>query len=273
MVWGSSNYSTANNSGKYAIVIDTGVSRNTGDLNYTGQYSKNFTSTKTTDYIDYNGHGTHVAGTIGAVNDADGVVGVAAGANIISVRVLDKSGSGTLSGVIQGIQYAASLVKTGGPLSTVAIGSLVANMSLGGGLNSTLDNAVRAAATADTNGRYLRIAIAAGNSGADVDNFSPANTGDHQNIYTVSAVNSSNIMASWSNYDNVGDTIDDVDFSAPGVSVVSLGMTAGTLATLSGTSMAAPHMAGVLLMGTPLAGPLSTPVLPGASGDPFVKLS
>lgn len=272
MVWGGLNYSTADNRNKFAFVLDTGVSTKTNDLNINSTYSRNFTSNRASDWIDYHGHGTHVSGTIAAVNDADGVVGVAAGANIISIRVLDRNGSGQTSWIVNGINYAAGLVKTGA-LKSTAINNLVANMSLGGGLNSSIDNAVRAAANPDSNGRYLRFAIAAGNSGADIDNYSPANTGDAPNIYTVSAVDSTNTMASWSNFDNSGDSIDDCDFSAPGVGVVSLGMSAGTLVSMSGTSMASPHMAGVLLMGTPLDGPLSTPVIAGASGDPFVHLS
>jgi subtilisin family serine protease len=272
MAWGKTNYSTADNSKKYAFVIDTGISTTTNDLNTNSKYSKNFTSAKSTDWTDYNGHGTHVAGTIAAINDNDGVVGVAAGANVISLRVFDSNGFGQTSWTVNAINYAAGLAKTGA-LSTVAVSSLVANMSLGGGLNSSIDNAVRAAATPDSNGRYLRFAIAAGNSGDDVDNYSPANTGDAPNIYTVSAVDQSNTMASWSNYDNLGDTVDNCDFSLPGVDIVSLGMTAGTLVTMSGTSMACPHMAGILLMGTPLAGQLSTPVITVASGDPFASLS
>ena len=272
MVWGKTDYSKSINSGKYAFVLDTGVSTQTNDLNINTTYSRNFTSSNSRDWTDYQGHGTHVAGTIAAINDGDGVVGVAPGANIISIRVLDRNGSGQTSWIVNGINYAAGLVKSGA-FSTINPSNLVANISLGGGLNSTLDNALRAAASPDSRGRYLRFAIAAGNSGADVDNSSPANTGDAANIYTVSAVDGTNTMASWSNYDNLGDSIDDCDFSAPGVGIVSLGMSAGSLISMSGTSMAAPHVAGALLMGTPLAGPLSSPVISGASGDPFALLS
>lgn len=272
MVWGTTDFSRTDNRIKYAFVLDTGVSTKTNDLNINSTYSRNFTSAKSSDWIDYQGHGTHVSGTIAAINDGDGVIGVAAGANIISIRVLDRNGSGQTSWIVNGVNYAAGLVKSGALRST-AINNLVANMSLGGGLNSSIDNAVRAAATPDSNGRYLRFAIAAGNSGADADNYSPANTGDAANIYTVSAVDRNNTMAPWSNYDNIGDPIDDCDFSAPGVGVLSLGMSAGTLVSMSGTSMASPHMAGALLMGTPLAGPFSTPVIAAASGDPLVLLS
>lgn len=274
MVWGNTNYGGATNGDKYAFVLDTGISTQTNDLAINSTYSRNFTSTKTNDWIDYQGHGTHVAGTIAAMDDADGVVGVAAGAQTIAIRVLDRRGSGQTSWIVNGINYVAGLVKTGA-LKDIDPSKLVANMSLGGGVNNSIDNAVRAAATdISGTGRYLRFAIAAGNSGADVDNYSPANTGDHPNVYTVSAVNSAKAMTSWSNFDNVGDTIDDCDFSAPGASIQSLGMSAGSIVVMSGTSMASPHMAGVLLMGGPLSGqPLTAPVIAGASGDPFSVLS
>lgn len=273
-VWGTITINNSVNNVKYAFVLDTGISKNTNDLNVSTTYSRNFTSTKTSDWIDYHGHGTHVAGTIAAINDGDGVVGVAPGATVISIRVLDRRGSGLTSWIVQGINYAAGLVKTGG-LKNNLINDLVANMSLGGGLNSSIDSAIRAAAANDSGGRFLRFAVAAGNSSADVDGFSPANTGDHANIYTVSAIDINNNMASFSNYDDVNDigTNDDVDYSAPGVGVQSLGMSGG-IVTMSGTSMASPHMAGVLLMGGPInTTSHSNPVLAGAAGDFLALLS
>lgn len=261
-------------SGKYVFVLDTGVSRNTNDLNINSTYSRNFTSTKSSDWIDYHGHGTHVSGTVAAVNDGDGVVGVAPGASVISIRVLDRRGSGQTSWIVNGINYAAGLVKTGA-LQGVSINDLVANMSLGGGLNGSIDPAIRAAATDNGAGRYLRFAVAAGNSSADVDGFSPANTGDHANIYTVSAIDANKMMANFSNFDNTSDigSNDDVDYSAPGLNIQSLGVTGG-IVTMSGTSMASPHMAGVLLMGGPIsATQISNPVIAGAAGDPLALLS
>jgi subtilisin family serine protease len=149
---------------------------------------------------DDNGHGTHVAGTIAAKNDGNGVVGVAAGANVVPVKVLDRRGSGTFSGVIAGVDYVAANGSNGD----------VANMSLTGGGYSALDNAVSAAAA-----KGIKFALAAGNDGSNANNYSPART-NGGNIYTVSAINSSNVFASWSNYGNPP-----VDYAAPGVSVLS----------------------------------------------------
>ena len=115
-------------------------------------------------------------------------------------------------------------------------------MSLGGGFSSGLDAAVKNAAD-----QGIQFAIAAGNSGDDADYYSPAAAGDHANVYTVSAVDNRYQMSSWSNWDDSSGG-DDVDVAAPGVSVLSY-YQGGGLAYLSGTSMAAPHVAGALLMG------------------------
>lgn len=268
-VWGSTKQSQIGNTnpgtGSYAMVLDTGVSTATNDLIIDSFYSRNFTSTKTSDWMDYNGHGTHVSGTIAAVNDSDGVVGVAPGATIISIRVLDRRGSGQLSWVLNGINYAASLAS--GALKGK---KLVANMSLGAS-GTSLNDAIRNAAS-----QSLPFAVAAGNSGADVDGYTPASAGDHAYVYTVSAIGSDNRMTSWSNYENKTETsssTDDSDYSAPGLNIESLS-TSGSIATMSGTSMASPHMAGVLLMGGPISSNwVSTPYNSNAAGDPLALLS
>ncbi len=168
-----------------------------------------------------------MAGTI-AAKDGDGsVVGVAAGATVVAVRVLDKRGSGWWSWVIAGVDYVAANASAGD----------VANMSLGGGGYTLLDDAVKTAA-----GKGIKFALAAGNSATNAGTRSPARV-EHDNVYTVSAIDSVDKFAYFSNYGNPP-----VDFAAPGVSVLSLWKDSGTR-TISGTSMAAPHVAGILLLG------------------------
>ncbi len=210
-------------SGKTAWVIDTGVDLDHRDLVVDTVRAKTFVG-KSAD--DGNGHGTHVAGIIGAKQNNCDTVGVAAGATIVPVRVLGSSGSGYVSDVIAGVDYVAD---NGAPGD-------VANMSLGAGPSSALDTAVVNAAA---NGIYFT--IAAGNEGDSAGSYSPGRVeGDH--IFTVSAVDAFDEFAWFSNYGNPP-----VDFAAPGVSVLSLYKGGGT-ATLSGTSMAAPHLAGILLV-------------------------
>ncbi|WP_423127409.1 S8 family peptidase [Gaoshiqia sp. Z1-71] len=212
--------------GKTAWIIDTGIDTDHPDLNVDVLRGANFSTDKTID--DLNGHGSHVAGTIAATNNSVGVIGVAAGATVIPVKVLNRRGSGTYSGVIAGIDFVAA---NGSPGD-------VANMSLGGSVSTTLDNAVIAAAATG-----IKFSLAAGNESDDANNHSPARAnGPH--VYTISAMNSSDIFAYFSNYGNPP-----VDFCAPGVSIYSTYKDGG-YATLSGTSMAAPHVAGLLLLGT-----------------------
>ena len=211
--------------GKTAWIIDTGIDLDHPDLNVDVSRSATFLGLKTTP-DDQNGHGTHVAGTIAAINNEIGVVGVAAGATVIAVRVLDRRGSGTTSGVIAGVNYVAAN----------GVGD-VANMSLGGGISAALDEAV-----ANASGAGVKFALAAGNEADDADNHSPARV-DGSNIFTISAMDSNNKWAYFSNYGS------HVDYCAPGVSVYST-YKGGGYATLSGTSMAAPHVAGILLLGT-----------------------
>jgi subtilisin family serine protease len=177
------------------------------------------------DADDQNGHGTHVAGTIAAMDNAIGSRGVAPGAKVVAVRVLDRRGSGSTSGVIAGVDYVAG-----------AAGSNdVANMSLGGGVSSSLDNAVIAASAT------CAFVLAAGNESDDADNHSPARANGN-NIYTISAMDDNDNFAYFSNYGS------GVDYCAPGVSIFST-WKGGGYNTISGTSMAAPHAAGVILLG------------------------
>ena len=210
-----------------AWVIDTGIDSSHPDLNVDA--SRGFTAfTKGKDATteDGNGHGTHVAGTIAAINNSIGVVGVAAGATVIPVKVLDSRGSGSYSGVIAGIDFVGSNGNIGD----------VANMSLGGGFSEALNDAVIGASS------KVKFTLAAGNESTNANTRSPASA-NGSNIYTISAMSQGDNWASFSNFGNPP-----VDYCAPGVSIKSTWI-GGGYNTINGTSMAAPHAAGVLLLG------------------------
>lgn len=220
--------------GKTAWIIDTGIDLDHPDLNVDTTRSRSFLTTgkDPANPDDKNGHGTHVAGTIAAIDNDIDVVGVAAGATVVAVRVLNKRGSGTWSGVIAGIDYVAAKGAAGD----------VANMSLGGGYNQMVNDAVVGASKTG-----VMFSLAAGNESTDAKTRSPASA-NGANIYTVSAINVSDKFASFSNYGNPP-----IDFAAPGVNVESLAI-GGGVTTKSGTSMAAPHVAGILLLGDVVPG-------------------
>jgi aqualysin 1 len=199
-----------------AYVIDSGIAAHP-DLNLVGHV--NFANGKNT---DCNGHGTHVAGTIAARDDASDVVGVAPGAPLTGVKVLGCNGSGSWSGVIKGIDW----------VTANATRPAVANMSLGGGANLAVDDAVRRSAASG-----VFYALAAGNEGANACNSSPARAGTTAGVVTTAATDSLEREASWSNFGSC------VDIWSPGVSILSTRRGGGTT-TMSGTSMASPHSAG-----------------------------
>ncbi|MCC8360703.1 S8 family serine peptidase [Salinimicrobium sediminilitoris] len=216
-----------------AWIIDSGIDIDHEDLNVDASRGFNaFTSGRDAGSPDdNNGHGTHVAGTVAALDNNVGVIGVAAGATVVPVKVLDSRGSGSYSGVIAGVNHVAQYGQTGD----------VANMSLGGPTSKALDDAVLAASS------KVKFALAAGNESADANNSSPARV-NGTNIYTVSAHDSSDRFASFSNYGNPP-----VDYAAPGVSINSTWKNGG-YNTISGTSMASPHVAGILLLGNVSSG-------------------
>ena len=223
-IGGAVNY-TGNNK---AYILDSGIDLDHPDLNVASYGFNAFTSGKDGGSLDDgNGHGTHVAGTIAAIDNSEGVVGVAAGATVVPVKVLGARGSGSYSGVIAGINYVGANGNSGD----------VANMSLGGGFSQAVNDAVVAAAS---NG--IKFALAAGNESQDTNNVSPGSA-NGANVYTISAMNSSDSWASFSNFGNPP-----VDYCAPGVSIQST-WKGGGYNTISGTSMATPHVAGILLLG------------------------
>jgi Ca2+-binding RTX toxin-like protein len=247
----------------FAFVIDSGILNSTGDLNFASNtWHRSWVSGEGA-FTDGNGHGTHVAGTIGALVNGTGVVGVAPGANMISLKVFDSSGGGaSFATIIDAVNHAVNVINANGLDKRKA----VINMSLGGSFSSSLDSAIKNAAS-----QGILFALAAGNSGADVDGFSPAAAGGERNpnVFTVSAVDSNYRMTSWSNWDRLDrrDREDNVDVAAPGASVLSYYRN-GQLAYLNGTSMAAPHVAGLLLMGGVEQGDLVTPYYRDTA-DPF----
>jgi aqualysin 1 len=202
-----------------AYIIDTGIDAPHRDLNVVGHV--NFASGPN---ADCNGHGTHVAGTVAARDNTVDVVGAAPGAPLTGVKVLGCGGSGTTSGVIKGVDWVTANAQK----------PAVANMSLGGSASQALDDAVKKSANSG-----VFYAVAAGNSGANACNYSPARAGAGSNngVMTVAATDSTDREASWSNYGSC------VDIWAPGVSILSTRLKGGTT-TLSGTSMASPHGAG-----------------------------
>jgi subtilisin family serine protease len=212
---------TNTGSGVHAYIIDTGILLTHGE--FTGRMGNGFDAvTSGGNANDCNGHGTHVAGTVGGTT-----YGIAKSVTLHPVRVLSCTGSGTTSGVIAGVDWVtANHVKPA-----------VANMSLGGGASSTLDNAV-----ANSIAAGVSYAVAAGNGNRggrqdDACKYSPARV---TTAMTISATNSSDAKPSWANYGNC------VDFFAPGVSITSAWYTSNTATnTISGTSMATPHAAGV----------------------------
>lgn len=227
-VKGGATYGDDEGETKVVWVIDTGIDLDHEDLNVDGSRGVTYIS-RTTTPDDDNGHGSHCAGTIGAIDNGVGVVGVAAGVTLIPVKVLDKRGSGTTDGVIAGVNYVAANGSKGD----------VASMSLGGGAWDALDEAVYNASE-----QGIKFALAAGNESDDANNHSPARV-NGPNIYTISAMD---INDNWAYFSNFGNP--PVDYCEPGVSIYST-YKSGGYATLSGTSMATPHMAGILVWGDP----------------------
>lgn len=230
-------------------IIDTGIDPTHPDLNVVG--GVNFTKGKADQWADQNGHGTHCAGTVGALDNGVGVVGVAPGARLWAVRVLDRNGSGATSGVVAGIDWVAANAAT----------IRIANMSLGGsgsddGNCGNTNNDAEHKAICAAVAAGVTFVVAAGNETDDAANHTPA---AYDEVITVSALadfdglpggTGSATFAFSSCTENVDDSFAcfsnygaDVDIMAPGVGIYST-YKGGTYADSSGTSMAAPHVAG-----------------------------
>ncbi|CAL3972326.1 unnamed protein product [Diplocarpon coronariae] len=224
-------YDSTAGSGVTVYVVDTGIYTDHSEFEGRASWGANFvdSNVSSTSFVqqvkprlhfqntDGNGHGTHCAGTI-----AGATYGVAKKANLVAVKVLDADGSGSNSGVIQGISYVANNADEHSVLS----------MSLGGSVSTALNTAV-----SNTVGGGVTVVVAAGNDGEDASESSPAS---EPLAITVGAIDVKNAKASWSNFGSI------VDIFAPGVNILSSWIGGKTATnTISGTSMACPHVAGL----------------------------
>jgi aqualysin 1 len=209
----------ATGAGVTAYVIDTGIRKTHTEFGGRAVHGVDTTTPIGVTSDDCHGHGTHVAGTIGGAT-----YGIAKSVRLVAVRVLTCAGTGLNSGVIAGVDWVTGNHAAGAPA--------VANMSLGGGANLAVDDAVRRSAASG-----VFYALAAGNEGANACNSSPARAGTTAGVVTTAATDSLEREASWSNFGSC------VDIWSPGVSILSTRRGGGTT-TMSGTSMASPHSAG-----------------------------
>ncbi|PTA68460.1 S8 family peptidase [Deinococcus arcticus] len=209
----------ATGSGIRAYIIDTGI--NTAHSNFGGRAVWGTNTTGDGNNSDCQGHGTHVAGTVGG-----STWGVAKGATLVAVKVLNCQGSGSNSGVIAGVNWA---------LNNKGTAKAVANMSLGGGYSQAVNDAVNNAAS-----RNLVMVVAAGNENQNACNVSPASAAS---AITVGSTTNTDARSSFSNFGSC------VDIFAPGSNITStwIGSTSATN-TISGTSMASPHVAGAAVL-------------------------
>lgn len=222
-------YDSRAGEGVTAYIIDTGI--NIDHVDFEGRASWGKTIPSGDEDVDGNGHGTHCAGTVAGKR-----YGVAKNANVVAVKVLRSNGSGTMSDVLKGVEWAASAhlkAEADAKKKNKPFKGSTANMSLGGGKSTSLDRAVDAAVKAG-----IHFAVAAGNDNADACNYSPAAS---VNAITVGASTLGDDRAYFSNHGKC------TDIFAPGLNILStwIGSKYATN-TISGTSMASPHICGLL---------------------------
>ena len=214
----------------FAFDVDTGILGSHPDLRprVSTTFSRNFTTSNRSNWRDQNGHGTHVAGIIGAQDNTIGIVGNAPNVNLVAVRVLGRYGSGSVSNIVAGLNYIAQW-RTANPTLRGVV-----NMSLGGGISIPLDTAVRNLII----NSGIPVVIAAGNEAQNAANTSPSRVAE---AIVVGAYNDAD--NTYANFSNFGSG---VDILAPGVDIRSCYLNNG-YAVLSGTSMAAPMVVGAVV--------------------------
>lgn len=230
--YGVKRIGSGNGVGKRVWILDTGVDVDHPDLTLNIGMSRDFTNGAVggrggAAYVDdKHGHGTHVSGIVAAKNNSFGTLGVAYGAEVVALKVLDQVGEGNSSTLMQALDY----------LLLVGLNGEVANISLGGAASALVDLSVQQVGL-----KGILVSMAAGNDRKSATETSPARA-NGANLFTVSAIDNKDVLASFSNYGNPP-----IDFAEPGVSIAST-YKGGIYAYFSGTSMAAPHLAGLLLL-------------------------
>ncbi|MFK7922387.1 MAG: S8 family serine peptidase [Bacteroidia bacterium] len=222
-IGGSRNLSNHSN---WAFIVDSGIDLNHPDLVVKGAHSMSFVPSESS-ADDKLGHGTHVAGIIGAKDNNMGALGVAAGVPMVAFKVVDRNGYGTKDYLLQAISQLYYIASPGD----------VVNLSLGTSKSNIINNAIEAAQSKLS----IYFTIAAGNQAVNADRYSPSDM-HGGSIFVTGALNPNETLTSFSNYGN------SVNYLAPGKDIYST-FKDGQYAWLSGTSMAAPHVAGILLAG------------------------
>ena len=237
-VWGSDRFYYEGDvaSNEIAFVIDSGIAL-LDDLNVNQEWSKSFVNGFDDPFDDIVGHGTAVASVIGAKANNVGLTGVAPGAQLVALRVFGDRGSTSGRAINDALEHARDVI-----VENNLYDRAVVNLSLGGGYP---DNHPLVEQMADMG---IKFSISAGNSARDVDGFSPASYGHHENVYVASANTEDGAYSYFTNFDGLDlNGQDDSDYAAPGSRVPTYN-TDGTIGYRNGTSFSAPHLAGVLLM-------------------------